>query len=50
VDGDDEFNQWSQHGGTAQVEEDQPVMYVKIKGLEPIRSRIKGLEMAQVAY
>ena len=49
VEGDDEFNQWSQHGGTAQVEEGQPVVYVKIKGLEPVRSRIKGLEVAPVA-
>jgi hypothetical protein len=49
VEGDDEFNQWSKERGSAQVEDGQPVMYVKIKGLEPVRSRIKGLEVAQVA-
>jgi len=49
VGGDDEFNQWSKERGSAQVEDGQPVIYVKTKGLEPVRSRIKGLEVAQVA-
>lgn len=47
VEGDEKFNEWSRRGAAQQAEEDQPIVYVKIKRLEPARSRIKELEMTQ---
>jgi hypothetical protein len=33
-------------GGKKQIEKGQPMVYVKVKRLEPIRSRIKDIELA----
>lgn len=46
VDGDDEFNQWSREGAMRQAEKGQPIVYVRIKRLSPIRSRIQEVEVA----
>ena len=46
VDGDEEFNRWSREGAGRQTEHDQPIVYVKIIELEPVRSRIKAIELA----
>lgn len=49
LEGDEEFNEWSINLGKKQVEKGQPLVYVKIKRLGPVRSRIKDLELEQVA-
>jgi len=46
IEGDDEFNRWSQDGARREAGQDQPIVYVKIKQLEPARSRIKAAELA----
>jgi len=48
LEGDEEFNEWSRQGVRAQAEVGQPIVYVKIKRLEPARSRIKEVELTQV--
>ncbi len=45
LEGDEEFNKWSIHIGKRQTEEDQPIVYVTIKKLGPVHSRIKELEI-----
>jgi len=45
LEGDEEFNRWSLEGAKRQAEQDQPIVYVKIKQLEPTRSRIKAVEL-----
>ncbi|MGE0684478.1 MAG: DUF5647 family protein [Candidatus Binatia bacterium] len=45
--GDEEFKKWSREGALKQAEEGQPIVYVKIKRLEPVRSRIRELELAE---
>jgi hypothetical protein len=47
LEGDEEFNEWSRQGVQAQAEGEQPIVYVKIKRLEPARSRIREVELAQ---
>jgi len=46
LEGDSEFNRWSTEGAKRQAEKGQPIVYVKIKQLEPARSRIKAVELA----
>ncbi len=46
VEGDEEFNRWSQEGTKRQAETGQPVVYVKIKKIQPIRSRIQEMELS----
>jgi Family of unknown function (DUF5647) len=46
VEGDQEFNRWSQEGAQRQAEKEQPIVYVKIKRIEPIRSRIEEIEVS----
>lgn len=46
LEGDGEFNRWSMEGAKRQAEKGQPIVYVKIKQLEPARSRIKAVELA----
>ena len=46
VEGDEEFNQWSQEGAKRQAEKGQPIVYVKIKRIQPIRSRIEEMEIS----
>ena len=46
VEGDEEFNQWSQEGAKRQAEKGQPIVYVKIKKIQPIRSRIQEMEIS----
>jgi hypothetical protein len=49
LEGDEEFNHWSREGAGRQAEYGQPIVYVKIKELEPVRSRIKAIELAATA-
>jgi len=46
VEGDEDFNRWSQEGAKRQAEKGQPIMYVKIKRIQPIRSRIQEIEIS----
>ena len=46
VEGDQGFNRWSQEGAKRQAEREQPIVYVKIKRIQPIRSRIEELELS----
>jgi Family of unknown function (DUF5647) len=46
VEGDEEFNRWSQEGAKRQSEKGQPIVYVKIKRIQPIRSRIQEIEIS----
>lgn len=49
VEGDEEFNRWSQEGAKRQAEKGQPIVYVKIKRIQPIRSRIQEMEISASA-
>ena len=40
VEGDEEYNEWSMQLAERQRELDQSVVYVKVKGLKPARSRL----------
>jgi hypothetical protein len=46
VEGDEEFNRWSREGAKRQNEKEQPIIYVKVKRIQPIRSRIQELELS----
>ncbi|MGH7824164.1 MAG: DUF5647 family protein [Candidatus Binatia bacterium] len=46
IEGDEEFNRWSQNGAKQQAEEGQQIVYVKIKRIQPIRSRIQEMDLS----
>jgi len=46
LDGDEEFNKWSREIAKSHAEKGQPIVYVRIKKMRPIRSRIEELEVA----
>lgn len=46
LEGDEEFNKWSSEVGRSHAEKGQPIVYVRIKKIRPIRSRIEELEVA----
>jgi len=51
LEGDEEFNKWSFNLAKSHAEKDRSVIYVRIKKIKPIRSRIEELELKQqVAY
>ena len=51
LEGDEEFNNWSVRLGKSHAEKGQPVIYIGIKRIKPIRSRIEELELKQqIAY
>jgi hypothetical protein len=45
IEGDEEFNRWSEQLGRSHLEPGQPVVYVVIKKLQPDRSRIQKLDL-----
>jgi hypothetical protein len=45
IEGDQEFNRWSEEGAKRQAEKEQPILFVKIKRIQPIRSRIEEIEI-----
>lgn len=49
LEGDDEFNRWSMDLAKSQTESRRPLIFVKIKRIKPIRSRIEELEVKQQA-
>ncbi len=42
---DDEFNRWSRNLAQKQAEQGQRIVFIKIKKLRPIQSRIEKLEL-----
>jgi hypothetical protein len=48
LEGDEEFNAWSERVGRSHLEPNQPVLYVVIKKLRPDRSRIQELDLVKV--
>ncbi len=49
LDGDDEFNRWSERLAEKQREGRQPICCVRIKKMRPIRSRIEELRVERAA-
>jgi len=47
LEGDEEFNQWGLKLAEDHHEEDRPIVYVRIKKMKPLRSRIEELEVQQ---
>ena len=46
IEGDEEYNAWSRELAERQRERDQPVVFVKVKGLRPAKSRLIKPEVA----
>lgn len=49
IEGDDAFNQWAKETAMKTAEKDQPIVYVTITELKPIRSRIEKLRLEKVS-
>ncbi len=49
VEGDEEYNEWSRQLADRQRESDQIVVYVKVKGLKPAKSRLIKPVLSKVA-
>jgi len=49
LEGDEEFNEWSRRLAESRAGEGRPIVYIKIKELAPLHSRIRDLELEQVA-
>lgn len=45
IEGDNAFNQWSRKTAQAQAEPGQQVIFIRIKKIRPLRSRIDELEV-----
>lgn len=43
---DEEFNNWNREMAKSQAKKGQSIIYIKIKKIRPIRSRIEKLEIA----
>ena len=51
LEGDEEFNKWALELAKSHAEKGKDLIYVRIKRIKPIRSRIEELELQQqVAY
>jgi hypothetical protein len=46
IEGDEEYNEWSRQLAERQREPRQSVIYVKVKGLKPVKSRLIKPEVA----
>ena len=49
IDGDKEFNEWARKTGQSMAEKDNPIVYMTITELKPIRSRIEKLKIERAA-
>jgi len=49
IEGDEEFNNWARETAQSVAEKDNPVVYVTITELKPVRSRIERLKLELVA-
>ncbi len=45
LEGDDDFNKWSSKLAKGHMEKDQSVVYIRVKKIKPVRSRIEELEI-----
>jgi len=46
LEGDEEFNKWSLNLAKSYEKKGQPVVYIRVKKLRPVHSRIEELELA----
>lgn len=46
IEGDEAFNEWSRELADEQVEDGQQIVYIRIKKIRPVKSRIEELEIA----
>lgn len=49
IEGDEEFNNWARETARSVAEKDNPIVYVIITELKPVRSRIEKLKLELVA-
>ena len=49
IEGDEEFNEWARRTGQSAAEKDNPIVYVTITELKPVRSRIEKLKLEMAA-
>ena len=49
LDGDEEFNNWAKETAKSAQDKDNPVVYVTVTELKPVRSRIAKLKLELVA-
>lgn len=49
LEGDEGFNKWSNKMAKEHMEKDQSVIYIRIKKIKPLLSRIEELEIEQQA-
>ncbi|MBI5188241.1 MAG: hypothetical protein HZA07_04115 [Nitrospirae bacterium] len=49
IEGDEGFNQWAKETSLKAAEKEQPIIYVTITELKPVRSRIEKLRLEMVA-
>jgi len=49
IQGDEEFNNWAKETAQAVAEKDNPIVYVTITELKPVRSRIEKLKLELAA-
>lgn len=48
IEGDEDFNNWARQSAKSTAELNQPIVYVKITELKPVRSRIEKLELKKI--
>ena len=49
IDGDEEFNEWARRTGQSVAGKDNPIVYVTVTELKPVRSRIEKLKLEMAA-
>ena len=49
IDGDEEFNEWAKKTGQSVAEKDNPIVYITVAELKPVRSRIEKLKLEMAA-
>jgi hypothetical protein len=49
MDGDEEFNRWAREAAVKVAEKNQPIIYVIVTELKPVRSRIEKLKLEMAA-
>jgi hypothetical protein len=49
VEGDEEFNNWARETALSVADKDNPIVYITVTELKPIRSRIEKLKLELVA-
>ena len=49
IEGDDEFNNWARETAQNVAEKDNPIVYVIITELKPVRSRIEKIKLELAA-